>query len=269
MKKLKIYISVFKIRMINSLQYRAAAISGLMTQFFWGFMMLMIFEAFYQSGGAQEFSYENLVTYIWLQQAFLAFFMVWVRDSELGEIIIEGNIAYELVRPYSIYKFWFAKLLGGKLSSGLLRFPLVILIAFFLPAPYNLILPANPVSFIMFAVSLTLGVILTTSILILMYISMFKTHSLAGSFVLFGITTDFLGGHLIPIPLMPQWLQTISNFLPFRYTADLPFRIYSGHVAGIDIYIGILIEIIWILILFAAGSYFMNKATRNVIVYGG
>ena len=267
--RLKGYYSVFKIRVINSLQYRAAAIAGIATQFFFGFMFIMIFEAFYSSGGPQEFTFPNLVSYIWLQQAFLGFFMVWLRDSELGQIIINGNIAYELVRPYSIYSFWYAKLLGSKLSGGLLRFPFVILVTLLLPAPYNLSLPVSFGAFALFVFSLALGLVLTTCIAMLMYISMFKTHTLVGSFVLFGITTDFFGGHYIPVPLMPQWLQKLSSLLPFRYASDLPFRIYSGNIAGIEAFSGVMIEIVWIVLLFAVGSLLMRKVSKKVVVFGG
>ncbi len=267
--KLRGYYSVFRIRMLHSLQYRAAALAGLATQFFWGFMLIMIFEAFYKSGGVQEFTFSNLVSYIWLQQAFLMFYIVWLRDNELGNIIVNGNISYELVRPYSVYSFWFAKLMGNRLSGGLLRFPLVIIIALLIPAPYNLSTPVSLSAFGLFTLSLLLGVVLTTCIVMLMYISMFKTHSIMGSFVLFGITTDFFGGHYIPIPLMPDWLQKITVFMPFRYTSDLPFRIYSGHISGMDSLYGILIEFFWIAVLIILGRFLMQRVSKKVVVFGG
>jgi ABC-2 type transport system permease protein len=92
---------------------------------------------------------------------------------------------------------------------------------------------------------------------------------MVGSFVLFGITTDFLGGHYIPVPLMPQWLQTLSSLLPFRYASDLPFRIYSGNIAGSEAFIGVLIELFWIVLLIAVGSLLMHKVSKNVVVFGG
>ena len=268
-KSLKSYFSVFKIRLISALQYRAAALAGLTTNFFWGFMLIMIFEAFYASGAPQEFSFEKLVSYIWLQQAFLSFFMAWYSDRELGQIIVSGNISYELVRPHSIYSFWYAKLFGGKLASGLLRFPIVITVAFLLPAPYNLSLPPDAASFVLFMTGLILGIFLTTCISMLMYISMFKTHTLIGSIILFSITTDFLSGHYIPVPLMPDWLQKAASFLPFRYATDLPFRIYSGDIAGAEAISGILIEIFWIALLFTLGSLLMKAASKKVVAYGG
>ncbi len=268
-KSFKGYYSVFRIRMINSLQYRAAALAGLTTQFFWGFMLIMIFEAFYASGGSQDFSFDNLVTYIWLQQAFLTFFNIWMGDRELGNIIVNGNISYELVRPYSLYGFWYAKIFGGRVSNGLLRFPLVILVVLFLPAPYSLSLPAGMGTFFVFLLSFVLGICVTVCIVMLMFISMFKTHDLVGPFVLFGIATDFLGGHYIPIPLMPEWLQKASDFLPFRYTYDLPVRIYTGYISGTEVLYGILIQIMWVAFLFALGQFLMRLVSKKVVVYGG
>ena len=70
---MKPYISVLRVRFLNGLQYRAAALGGLVTQFFWGVMAIFLYQAFYLSGGeAQTISFSQLVTYVWLQQAFLA-----------------------------------------------------------------------------------------------------------------------------------------------------------------------------------------------------
>ncbi|WP_373665443.1 hypothetical protein [Sporomusa silvacetica] len=53
--------------MINGLQYRAAAIAGMSTQFFWGFMYGMIYEAFFASTTAVlPITLKQLITYVWL-----------------------------------------------------------------------------------------------------------------------------------------------------------------------------------------------------------
>ncbi|HOJ12119.1 MAG TPA: ABC transporter permease, partial [Clostridiales bacterium] len=71
---MKAYFSVFKMRLINGMQYRVAALAGVATQFFWGFMFIMIYEAFYQSAvQTPPIELKQLVSYMWLQQAFLVF----------------------------------------------------------------------------------------------------------------------------------------------------------------------------------------------------
>ena len=58
----------------------AAALAGLATQFAWGFMELLAFSAFYRADPtAFPMSFEQTVSYIWLQQAFLALFMTGNR----------------------------------------------------------------------------------------------------------------------------------------------------------------------------------------------
>ena len=46
---MKKYLSFFRLRFTMGLQYRAAALGGITTQFAWGFMEIMIFAAFYRA----------------------------------------------------------------------------------------------------------------------------------------------------------------------------------------------------------------------------
>ena len=66
------YLSFFRLRFAMGLQYRTAALAGIVTQFVWGFMEIMIFKAFYRADAASfPMSFQATVSYIWLQQAFL------------------------------------------------------------------------------------------------------------------------------------------------------------------------------------------------------
>ena len=97
------YGSIFRIRFVNGLQYRLAALAGLSTQFFWGFMEILLYRAFYKADPAafpMEFS--ALVSYIWLQQAFLTLYQSWFFENEIFDAITGGNVAYELCRPMNL-----------------------------------------------------------------------------------------------------------------------------------------------------------------------
>ncbi len=49
---MKKYLSFFRLRFAMGLQYRTAALAGIITQFAWGFMEIMIFHAFYRADAA-------------------------------------------------------------------------------------------------------------------------------------------------------------------------------------------------------------------------
>jgi ABC-2 type transport system permease protein len=267
---MNVYYSVLKLRLLNGLQYRSAALAGVATQFFWGFMYIMIFEAFYEHAlHDPPMTLKEVIIYIWLQQSFLAFIMLWFRDNELFELITSGNIAYELCRPCDLYGFWYSKLLAQRLSSALLRCFPIILVAFLMPEPYRMILPPDWATGLLFLLSLLLGLLLLVTISLFIYISVFITMSPVGSLLVFGVIGEFLSGLIIPIPLMPEWLQKIVYLFPFRLTADFPFRVYSGHIPQDEAMLGILQQCIWLLVLIWLGKLAMNKVLNRVVVQGG
>jgi len=267
---MKPYISLLRVRFLNRLQYRTAAIAGLTTQFFWGIMLLFIFRAFYGDAVySNGFSFNDLVTYIWLQQAFLVFIFIYDWDAELFDLITSGGISYELCRPINIYQLWYVKLLSKRLAGGLMRFLPIILIGFLMPYPFTLSLPESTLSFLLFLISLVLATFLVVSITMMIYISVFKTMHPVGSMATFGAIGEFFAGVLIPIPLMPMWLQNVTAFMPFRWTADLPFRVYSGHIGTGEALMGIAMQIGWIIVLVSAGMLIMKRVTRLSLVQGG
>jgi ABC-2 type transport system permease protein len=267
---MSVYYSVLKLRLLNGMQYRASALAGVATQFFWGFMYIMIFEAFYEhSTLTPPISLKELITYIWLQQSLLAFIMLWFRDNELFDLITSGNIAYELCRPCEIYGFWYAKLLAQRLSSALLRCFPILIVSFFLPEPYRMTFPPNLTTGLVFLLSLILGLFLLVAISMFIYISVFITMSPVGSTLMIGVLGEFFAGLIIPIPLMPDWLQNIAYLLPFRLTADFPFRVYSGHIPQDEAIIGLLVQLCWLVFLVWLGRVALNEALRRVVVQGG
>jgi len=266
----KLYRSVFKLRMANGMQYRAAALAGIATQFFWGFIIIMVYEAFYSHSLINPpISLSQLVSYIWLQQAFLAFIMLWFRDNELFQLITTGNIAYELCRPNGIYEFWYAKLLAQRVSSALLRCFPILIVALFLPQPYRLSLPPDTATLLLFCITLLLGLLVLVAISMFIYISVFVTMSPVGSLLMFSVLGEFLAGATIPIPFMPSWLQVIVSWLPFHLAADFPFRVFSGHIPKEAALSGILVQLIWLALLLGFGKFAMNRALRRVVVQGG
>src|SRR5699024_5496769 len=91
------YLAFFRLRFSMGLQYRAAAVAGIVTQFFWGAMELLAFRAFYQADpGAFPMSLQATASYVWMQPAFLALFAAWMFATEIFQCLRDGSVAYEL-----------------------------------------------------------------------------------------------------------------------------------------------------------------------------
>ena len=158
------YLSLMKTRYLNNLQYRAAAVSGCLTQVAWGLIHVLVFWAFYQTGADAPMSMQAVVSYTWLRQAFLALFMTWYYDREIMESIQSGSIAIDLCRPIDLYPFWFVKTLAVRFARASLRCVPILLLAFLLPNPIGLALPAGPGACLLFLLTMLLGVLVLTAV---------------------------------------------------------------------------------------------------------
>ena len=190
---MKKYLSFFKLRFNIALQYRKAAIAGMFTQFFWAIMQILIFQAFYKVTTSNNISLEQLISYVWLKQAFYAITSV-SNDSEIKNMIEKGNISYELCRPTNLYWMWFFKTLANKLAGGILKSIPILIIAPFLPFGLSLCAPSNLLALILFIVSLLLAICLMSAIINAFYISIFFTMSAKGTNSIFYAVVDFFGG---------------------------------------------------------------------------
>lgn len=267
---MKSYISYFKLKFIIGLQYRAAAIAGLSTQFFFGFVYVSVYVAFYESGSSNiPMPLNQLVSYVWLGQAFFALIYMWYKDKEIINMIKSGNIAYELSRPQDLYLMWLSKIYGEKLAKVTLRFLPVLIIALILPKPFNLVLSTNVLNTCIFIISLMFSSVLVTVTILLYHVICLFTLDEKGIVNIFMVVSDILSGLVIPIPFFPKYLQNISDFLPFRYVSDFPFRLYVGNISNMEGIKGIILQIFWIVILVIIGKIITNRALKKAVIQGG
>lgn len=258
------YIHQFKLKYISMLQYRASALAGILTQFFFGLVFIMVYLAFYESNGSKPMDLDALVSYIWLQQAFFSLTYLTHKDKEIISMIKDGNIAYELARPQNLYFKWFFKIYGEKLAYVSLRFLPIILVATNLPSPYKLILPINPIGFL---ISLTLASTLVVALVTLFHILFIYTIEAEGVLGIFKTMSELFTGSLVPILFLPKSLQIVSNILPFQYVSDIPYRIYTGTLPfSIKT---VIIQIVWTIIIIILGYKLMSHALKKVEIQGG
>lgn len=268
--KMKKYLSFFRINFIGALQYRAAALGGLATQYAWGFMYLLMFQAFYRSNpSAIPMPYDQLVSYIWLNQAFLVLFLSYRYDQSIVNSITQGGIAYDMVRPVNLYGMWLCKDLASRCAGALLRCAPVLLLAAVLPEPFGMHLPASIEAFTLFLLSMLLGTLNTASFVILQYITIFYTLSPAGIRYIWLALAELLSGGLIPLTFFPDGIRQVVELLPFASMQNVPLRIYSGNLSGDAALQAVLLQIFWAAFMTCGGIFLMNRATRRVVVQGG
>lgn len=265
------YIALFRLKFINGLQYRVAALAGVATQFFFGIVYIMVYLAFYESndvsGAPMQLS--QVVSYLWLNQIFFALVYVWQNESSLLSKIKNGDIAYELCRPINFYFKWYMTMYGNRLALVTLRFLPVAIVAFCLPTPYNLSLPYSIEALLLFIVSLVLSSILVTAISYLYHVITFFTLDEKGILSFLMVIAEIFFGGTVPIVFFPKFLQVIAYLLPFRYICDLPFRIYTGNILISAALPDLLGGVVWTIVIVLLGQLLTKKALKVAVVQGG
>lgn len=267
---MRMYLSIFRIRIINSLQYRAVALGEIITRFIWGFMEILAFSALYRSGQSNFLmDFSQTVSYLWMQQVLFFLFLVVFSDGEIYSTIRSGSIAYELVRPMSLYNRWFCQSASNRIAPTILNCLPVLLFAFIMPNPYKISLSFSVEQFLLFLLSLVLALGVVVAFTMLMYITMFYTLSHRGIKIIVTALTTFLSGGVIPLPFFPEPILTIVKILPFAAMQNMPLLIFSGNIMGMDALKGISLQIFWLVTLIFIGQLAMRHALKKVIVQGG
>ena len=264
------YLSFFRIRFSMGLQYRAAAAAGIVTQFVWGGMEVLVFRAFYRADpGAFPMTLQATCSYIWLQQAFLALFMAWLMENEIFDCIKNGNVSYEMCRPMDIYTMWFTRSAANRISKAVLRCMPILLAAGFLPAPYGMTLPVSPKAAVLFLTGMLLGFLVVVAFCMLVYVVTFFTISPDGVRMVAVSAVELLAGSIIPLPFFPDSVRTVLELLPFASMQNVPLRIYSGDLAGEAAVSALALQVFWLAVLVLLGKLLMRRAEKKITVQGG
>ncbi len=262
------YRAVLSARFRMLLQYRVAALAGLGTQIFFGLIRIMILGAFYEASrtGTQEpMSWNDVVTYVWLGQATLMILPTW-QDGEVRNMITSGSVVYELVKPIDLYSLWFARSVASRIAPMLLRaIPMIAIAALF----FGFSPPASAAAGIAWLASTASAVLLSSALSTLMLVAVLWTVNGRGINDFVYPCVWMLSGIVLPLPLYPEWMQTVINILPFRGLMDIPFRVYLGHIPMSECTAAIGSQLLWTAVLIALGRGLMSLGKRRMVIQGG
>jgi len=270
------YVAAFSARFLLMLQYRAAAFAGFLTQCWWGGIKIMVYAAFYRTSHASThpaITLAQVATYTWLNQGLLAL-MPWGCDPEVALAVRTGAVSHDRLRPVDTYAFWYARAAAYMTSRAAPRALLMVLLAgIAMPllgfhelswAP-----PPSVTQAALFVLSLVLMVCLSSAFMMLLNVAVVVTLNDRWVSQSLNPLLVVLSGSLVPLALYPQWAQRALFFQPFAGIVDIPFRIYSGNLAGTPAYEGLALQILWIVVLVWVGRVWMARVMRRLDVQGG
>jgi ABC-2 type transport system permease protein len=97
----------------------------------------------------------------------------------------------------------------------------------------------------------------------------FWTTRGAAVFDLYMTLELLLSGRLVPLKLMPEWVQTLANFLPFKWTFGYPIESLVGDLSTRELLLGLGAQVLWILLGLALFRIAWRAAIKRFSAVGG
>ena len=239
-------------------------------QFIVSVITIAIFVAFWTAVYANQNTLSGLnlqqtLNYIILAQLFSPAVHAASTIYYFGDLINQGQIGIELLRPLDFQGATYANTAAQVVVGLVLQIPLAI-VAWLL---FHYQLPSDPLIWLAFLVTLILGNALMFCFdWILSCAAFYSTETWGLSVLRFAIAT-FFSGSLVPLVMMPGWLQTIAQVLPFSQALYVPVSLISG-ITPLSAMPRIwLIQFIYLVVLLFASRLVFRVAVKKVTVQGG
>lgn len=259
------YLIAFRAVSLMQLQYRAAAISGFLTQFAFGWVRMEIFTAVLLHAPVQAMSVSQTTTYVWLTQAFLVLILA-NGERGLSEAVRSGNLGIELLRPIDCYSYWFVQALAKRLVPAALRAGPMLLVCSVtgLLAP-----PASPLGLVCAIAALAAGLLVATALAMLVASSSLWLVAGDGLATLVPALLWSLSGVIVPVALLPDGLRAVIEALPFVGILDTPIRLYTGVADPSCAPALIARQLLWTIALIALGWAAVRRGLHRAEIAGG
>jgi len=180
--------------------------------------------------------------------------------DDIGNDIGSGAVAVELLRPAPVLGVRVAAELGHALprlaACG---------VAGAAVATISGGAPPRPAALLLAAPSLVLAVACNIVAQHAFAASAFWLRNAGSAWFLYQKLVFVLGGMLIPLEALPDWLGSVAAVLPFRSMSYAPARLASGHIEPLLL----LEQVGWLAVLLLAASVAFSAGERRLQVVGG
>lgn len=255
------------------LVYRADFALGTLFRFLPIVTQIFLWGAIFAVGTSQAhqeiggYTYQNMVAYYLLTMVGRAFSSMPGLASGIAAQVRDGSIKKFLTQPIDMLGYLFWHRVAHKLVYyGVALGPFVLV--FWLCRSYFPPVPDLP-TIAAFLATLIMAFLLGFLIEALLGLIAFWFLEVSSLLFIYMMLNYFLSGHMIPLDFLPENVQSVIAFSPFKYLAYIPAAIWLGkydhHQLG-----GLLAgEFLWVIGLLLANRLAFHFGVKRYSAFGG
>ncbi len=259
------YLAVISNSMKRNLAYRANSIITVVSVFFSFIVLFYFWSSIYRQGNQiGTYSLEAIISYYVLVTIFELLVVGDNTSWSVGEEIKSGQITSAILKPISYLKYKVSQSIGGILYR-LLIFILPIIGVVFLLKDFLVVADDRGV-FGFVLLSAVLSYILYFLIYFIVGMSGFWTGDAQGFNFTAMVIINFMQGSFIPLDLLPKWILTVSDYLPFKFLFFVPVGVMTDRL-DFDFSM-IFIPLAWCVVLYQLAQFMYKKGLKKYEGYG-
>jgi len=185
---------------------------------------------------------------------FAAYYIVWTLVRNMNIVftpygwewrIREGELSAALLRPLHPIHDDIAGFAGWKVVTIILWLP----IAAVLWIAFDPELDVRAAEIAAFSLAIWGAYLIRTMFLSSLGMVTFWTTRVSALFELMVGLELLLSGRLVPLPLMPDWVEDVANVLPFKWSFYFPIETLVGDMSNRELLEGLGVQLLWIVVL--------------------
>ena len=186
---------------------------------------------------------------------FAAYYIVWTLVRNINIVftpygwewrIQRGELSAMLLRPVHPIHYDLAFFAGTKFVVIVMWLPIAALLTLLFHPTFN----TTPLGVIVFFFAIWGAYLIRSMLLWLLGMVTFWTTRVSAIYGLYFALELLLSGRLVPLSLMPPWVQGIASFLPFKWTFGFPIEALIGQLSVQQLFLGLGMQVSWIVVSF-------------------
>ncbi len=262
---MRAYIHIAKKSFLRKSTYKFEYYLGLFGSLLSIFISVAIWKAVYGSeSSVAGISVEEAISYAVL--AILLRTTLTMNEFLIDYKIKSGEIATELLRPYSFLAYLFSVIIGEVCFNLWTKvLPLLIVSTWI----FRLELFDSWWVLLQFLGSLFLSYLLMYFFNMIFWLCAFWVHQTWSIVTIKNAVVLLLSGATIPFWFLPSGLAELFEWLPFKNIYFTPLAILLGKAPNENVGVLYAEQTLWIFLFAAAGMLMWRKAQRKLVIQGG
>ena len=237
------YLTRARVQIQSNFQYRVATYMWMIGMLAEPIVYLVVWTTISEQQGGEV---QGITT-----GQFAAYYIVWTLVRNMNIVftpygwewrIREGELSASLLRPLHPIHEDIAGFAGWKVVTIILWLP----IAAVLWVAFDPEFDVRAAEIAAFCVAIWGAYLIRTMFLTSLGMVTFWTTRVSALFELMVGLELLLSGRLVPLPLMPDWVEDIANVLPFKWSFYFPIETLVGDLSNRELLEGLGMQLLWI-----------------------